>query len=1277
MRKDDWLEIASHYEFAKDIKKAWRKSQIKSNVISKLVDDGVLSEEAFDLCDEGSSALEVKRLEIQYAREREERERQDRLKREEIERQDRLDREKREERERQDRLKREEIERQDRLDREKREYQLKLEALKSGSKGKISLIDESIPDVNESANGISVRIVRDTGSSHSLVVRDAVPGIENCMTQDSVILKSIGGLTTVPRAKLHVDCNLYTGNTVVGVVDSLPIPNIDFLLGNDIAGSRVIPDPVVVDTPLIENPVKELEENAMFQSCVVEHSLRILDTARNLICTDAVDVAAGDVVEELEQRNSPLIEDKVEKVNNEKDCKLDNTTEEVRESSLLDCNILDSEFHNLFEMREFDIRDAQANDYSLQQMFNEAVSESEIATEATCYYLKTGILMRKYRALSTPANASWDVKYQLVVPLGLREEIIRIAHVNTSAHLGVKKTTLNILQYFYWPGIREDVKKFCKVCDTCQKVGKPNQPIKPVPLSPQIVCSVPFEKVILDCVGPLPKSKNKNQYLMTVMCSSIRYPDAVPLRNISAKTLIPHLVKIFTQYGIPRIVQTDRGTNFTSTLFQEVMKVMGIKHSMSTVYHPQSQGCLERFHQTLKEGLTKFCEETGKDWEEGLPFVLYAVRNAHQESLGSSPAELLYGRQIRGPLKVLYDTWLDYSEDVSLGEYATNLREKLEYSRKFAHQHLFKAQHSMKKNFDSKAEKREFKVGNRVLMLTPMKKTFESRYEGPFTVMSKNQNVYEISTPGKRRDRKKVHINRLKLYSTKEKTEESIAVASLVLVDKSSDQVSDDHLIKTDVRLSNSDNINHLKSKLHHLPSLQLQDIERLLESFPAICGDIPTQTSLVEVEMQLKIGSVPVKSAPYRVSPYKKTIMKKEVDFLLEHGLAEVSHSPWSSPCVLVGKPDGTCRLCTDYRQVNQLTVSDCYPLPRIDDLIDLVSSSKFISRIDLLKGYYQLPLSESTKPITAFVTPSGLFQYKVLPFGLKNATAIFQRLMNDVLKDLSNVAVYLDDIIVFTDTWDSHLETLRKVFARLEATNLTLNLAKSDFGYARIQYLGYVVGSGEVAPVNAKVNAILTVKEPTCRKEVQRFLGMVGYYRRFCKNFSELVFPLTDLTSSKKKFQWTSEYQEAFDKAKTLLISSPVLKSPDFGSPFILEVDASEIGVGAVLLQRSKDFLLHPVMYSSQKFKPHQLNYSTIEKEALSLLLALEKFDTYLHSSPYTIEVYTDHQPLTFLQKMKTKNKRLMRWWLSLQDYDLHVNHIKGKDNLRADFLSRHPVM
>ena len=203
--------------------------------------------------------------------------------------------------------------------------------------------------------------------------------------------------------------------------------------------------------------------------------------------------------------------------------------------------------------------------------------------------------------------------------------------------------------------------------------------------------------------------------------------------------------------------------------------------------------------------------------------------------------------------------------------------------------------------------------------------------------------------------------------------------------------------------------------------------------------------------------------------------------------------------------------------------------------------------------------------------------------------------------------------------------------------------------------------------------MQAILAIKPPTTRREVQRYLGMIGYYRRFCKNFSEVVAPLSSLTSSKKKFSWTEDCQTAFDKIKSILATQPVLKAPDFNKPFSIEVDASDVGTEAVLLQIDSNGILHPVMYASQKLKPHQQSYSTVEKEALSLLIALEKFAAYIHSSPHTIHVYTDHQPLTFLQRMRTKNMRLTRWWLSLQEYDLQVHHISGKDNLSADLLSR----
>ncbi|XP_068239972.1 uncharacterized protein [Palaemon carinicauda] len=412
--------------------------------------------------------------------------------------------------------------------------------------------------------------------------------------------------------------------------------------------------------------------------------------------------------------------------------------------------------------------------------------------------------------------------------------------------------------------------------------------------------------------------------------------------------------KVFTQYGIPKVVQTDRGTNFTSKLFQDVMLAMGVHHSISTDYHPQSQGALERFHQTLKEALTKSCHEHQKEWDEGLPFVLFARRNTQQDSLGYSPSELLYG-------------------------------------------------------------------------------------------------------------------------------------------------------------------------------SHQAMNVERLLKSFRDLCEDVPTQTNLLEYTIILKEGTTPCKQAPYRVSPYKRAILRKENLFLLDNDLAKSCDSPWSSPCLLVRKPDGSFRLCTDYRQVNKLTVTNAYPLPRVDDLIDQVSSSKVVTR------------------------------------------PVFQRAMNDLLEGLPGVAVYLDDVIIFTESWSDHMKGLKEVLLRLRKA---------------------------------------------------------------------------------------------------------VLQAPNFKKPFSIEVDASDLGTGAVLLQEGKYGILHPVMYASQKLKPHQRPYATVQKEACGLLVALEKFAAYFHCSPFTINVNTDHQPLTFLKRMRTKNHRLMRWWLMLQEYDLQIHHIKGKDNLCADMLSRNPI-
>ncbi|KAL6460928.1 hypothetical protein MHYP_G00308940 [Metynnis hypsauchen] len=430
-----------------------------------------------------------------------------------------------------------------------------------------------------------------------------------------------------------------------------------------------------------------------------------------------------------------------------------------------------------------------------------------------------------------------------------------------------------------------------------------------------------------------------------------------------------------------------------------------------------------------------------------------------------------------------------------------------------------------------------------------------------------------------------------------------------------------------------------------------------------------PARTTAHDIDVN---GHPPIKQHPYRVSPHKCALLQQETEYLLENRFAVPSNSPWCSPCLLVPKPDTTYRFCTDYRKVNAITVPDSFPLPRMEDCVDRVGSAKFVTKLDLLKGYWQVPLTSRASDISAFATPDTFLQYTVMAFGLRNAPATFQRLMTIVLGDVPNCDAYLDDIVVYSDTWEHHMQLLETVFTRLRDASLVLNLEKCEFGKGVVTYLGKVVGNGMVKPLDAKVQAINSFPTPQTPRELKRFLGMAGYYRCFCKNFSDLVLPLTNLLCKNRPFVWSPACQSAFESVKALLSSSPVLATPDFDKPFKLEVDASGTGAGAVLLQEDNLGIDHPLCYFSRKFVKHQLAYSTIEKEALALLLALQHFEVYLDGSPTPLVIYTDHNPLVFLQRMSNSNHRLMRWSLILQGFNLII-HKKGTDNIIADTLSR----
>lgn len=1108
---------------------------------------------------------------------------------------------------------------------------------------------------------VPVKILRDSAASQSFILEGVLPlGQLSALGSDVPVvgfgMEDLG----VPLHRVHLRSDLLSGEVTVGVRPAFPVQGVAFLMGNDLAGGKVLVTPGMTPVPVSQSP-DELARKfpTVFAACAVTRSRykkseEEVDLSDSFLCVnDDLPPSEGDT----EAGVSPELKD------------LTLSREQLGRS--------------------------QRADVSLSSLFEAAVAAESVDSLSTGFFVKDGVLMRKFTPPEVSPADDWRVSTQVVVPRPYRSEILSLAHETPlSGHLGVRKTYDRILRNFFWPGLKGDVARFCKSCHTCQVAGKPNQVIPPAPLYPIPVMCEPFERVLVDCVGPLPRTKSGNKFLLTVMCASTRFPEVFPLRKITAPVVVRALTKFFSLFGLPKVVQTDQGSNFMSRLFAQVLKQLQIKHLCSSAYHPESQGALERFHQTLKSMLRTYCLEFQKEWDEGVHLQLFAIREVVQESLGFSPAELVFGHAVRGPLKLLREKWLDESTERNLLDYVCDFRTRLRRACEIARGNLESAQAKMKCWFDKNATNRVFRPGDRVLVLLPLPGcSLQARYSGPYLVKEKvGDRDYIVATPDRRCKRRLCHVNMLKLYCEREEMQvpetdrspESLSGAEAVsprvsLVTgatggelSSAETDSSLSVALTEGKLSNSAVLAELPARLSHLTETQRADVVALIGSYSELFNDVPSQTHLVTHDIDVE-GSGPIKQHPYRASPEKRARLKKQVSYMLQHGIAEPSCSAWSSPCLLVVKANGDDRFCTDLRKVNSVTKPDCYPLPRMEDCVDRVGGARFVTKLDLLKGYWQVPLTERAKEISAFVTPDDFLQYRVMAFGMRNAPATFQRLMNVTLSGLSCCEAYLDDLVVCSESWAEHVEHLESVFSRLKGAGLTVNLTKCEFAQAKVTYLGKVVGGGQVRPVHAKVESILNFPAPTNRTELRRYLAMVGYYRGFCKNFSSVASPLTDLLSPKVSFTWTEACQTAFQHTKSLLSNAPVLSAPRFDCPFKLAVDASDTGVGGVLLQEGPDGVDHPVSFFSKKLDCHQKWYSTIEKETLALVWALEHFEVYVGSTCWPLTVFTDHNPLVFLSRMRNKNRRLMCWSLRLQAFNIEIKHVRGRDNVLADALSR----
>lgn len=472
----------------------------------------------------------------------------------------------------------------------------------------------------------------------------------------------------------------------------------------------------------------------------------------------------------------------------------------------------------------------------------------------------------------------------------------------------------------------------------------------------------------------------------------------------------------------------------------------------------------------------------------------------------------------------------------------------------------------------------------------------------------------------------------------------------------------------------------HVRSVYQEAIKLCTTDRERrsigqLLVEFQDVFSRSDTdvgRTHLVEHSIPVKPGTRPIKQQPRRLGPEKEAEVGRQVKELSEQGLITPSNSAWSSPVVLVKRKDGNWRFCIDYRQLNSVTEQDCHPLPRIDESLDALAGSKIFSTLDLISGYWQLPLDEDAQDKSSFVTRDGLWKWTVLPFGLTSAPACFSRLMERVMRGLhwKILLLYLDDIIVFSEDLDSHVERLAAVFERLRAAGLKLKPRKCDLFKAEVKYLGHVVSAEGVATNPEKIVDVKEWPVPKCVRELKAFLGTAGYYRQYVPNFSAIASPLHRITSKSASFCWSPECQKSFETLKQCLVTSEVLGYPDPSLSFILDTDASAEGIGGVLsqVQNGKERV---ISYYSKSFSPPERNYCVTRKELLAVIKCVKHFRPYLYGRQFLVR--TDHASLIWLARRKEPSCQVARWLEILGEFQYKIEHRKGVRHGNADGLSR----
>jgi len=471
------------------------------------------------------------------------------------------------------------------------------------------------------------------------------------------------------------------------------------------------------------------------------------------------------------------------------------------------------------------------------------------------------------------------------------------------------------------------------------------------------------------------------------------------------------------------------------------------------------------------------------------------------------------------------------------------------------------------------------------------------------------------------------------------------------------------------------DHSDHLSIDLGHLEEAQRLELTDLLSRHKGLFdGDEGTVGLVPGIKHQIDTGdAVPVCNRQWRLPQSTRQTIKEQCDSMLHAGVIEPSTSPWLSPVVLVKKKGGTLRFCVDYRGLNAVTKRDTYPLPHISEMIDELGPMNIFTTLDARAAYWSVELEESDRPKTAFSDGYRLFQFRRLPFGLSTAPTTFQRTMNLVLSSVlgRHTLAYLDDVIVYSQSFSQHLRDLDETLQLLSLAGLKLNLQKCQFAATTIDFLGFTISPEGVSPNHEKVLAISKTPPPRTVREVRRFLGATGFFRKHIPGYATIASPLHLLLKKGQAWNWGHEQQAAFSTLKEKLTSAPILRQPDFTREFELHTDASSIALGACLIQRDDLQIPHAIAYYSRKLRDPETRYPTIDLEALAVVEGVRVFDSYLYGRHFI--VYTDHRPLVYVFSRKTKSPRMTRFAHDLSFYNFTIRYKEGPANYVPDLLSR----